>query len=111
MLSKPVIKDMTDAERQKMMHEPENVGYAAYEYSEVEQESRILSAHLLGGINIVPCGAPIKITDNVKIVHALKDQDVKPKQIESAVQTSFDREKSVQDNLSGSGDVRFLTAF
>ena len=106
MLSKPVIKDMTDAERQKMMHEPENVGYAAYEYSEVEQESKILSAHLLGGINIVPCGAPIKITDSVKIVHALKDQDVKPKQIESAVQTSFDLEKSVQDNLSGSGDVK-----
>lgn len=106
MLAKPVIKNMTDAERQKMMHQPENVGFVSYEYSEAEQESKILSAHLLGGIDIVPCGSPIKITDNVKVFHALMDQDVKPKQIESAVQTSFDFEKPVQDNLSGSGDVK-----
>ena len=95
MLAKPVIKNMTDAERQKMMHQPENVGFVSYEYSEAEQESKILSAHLLGGIDIVPCGSPIKITDNVKVFHALMDQDVKPKQIESAVQTSFDFEKPV----------------
>ena len=99
MLAQPVIKDMTNAERQKTYPgTPENVGYAAYEYCETEQESKVLSAHLLGGINISPCGAPIRITDNIKIY------DFKPKQIESAVQTSFE-EKSIEVKPSGDAKV------
>ena len=105
MLAKPVIKDMTDAERQKMYPgTPENVGYAAYEYCDTEQESKVLSAHLLGGINISPCGAPIRITDNIRI------HDFKPKQVESAVQTSFE-EKSIEVNPSGDAKVEEIDEY
>ena len=77
MLSKPIVRDITDQERRDLTPK-RNVGYVAFEHNEEEVEekkSSILSAHTLGGINISPIPnilfQPKKPTPNVKIVHEI----------------------------------------
>ena len=64
MHSKPIIRDITANERRNIY---DNVGFVAYEYAESEGESKkVLSAHMLGGINIAPYAVPVQLTRTVK---------------------------------------------
>ena len=57
MLSKPIIRDLSEAERNQIFHQcKENIGYTVYQHSENEEfdKTKILTAHVLNGVNITP---------------------------------------------------------
>ena len=57
MLSKPIIRDLSETEKYQIHHScKENVGYTVYQHDESTEYDRtkILTAHVLNGVNITP---------------------------------------------------------
>ena len=57
MLSKPIIRDLSETERNQIHYScKENVGYTVYQHDESTEYDRtkILTAHVLNGVNITP---------------------------------------------------------
>ena len=97
MLSKPIVRDLTEQERKDLMPR-NNVGYVAFEHEDVDEPDNkpghVLSAHSLGGINISPMPCMIlqqpKTNANVKIINEIYENIDEKEDITKVEAKSFE---------------------
>jgi hypothetical protein len=80
LLSKPIIRDITDEDRKTMFKiDKRNVGYVSYEYVENNPfEEKTLSAHVLCGVDISPRQTPFmtKVPIDAKVNNVFEESVV-----------------------------------
>ena len=97
MLSKPIVRDLTEQERKDLMPR-NNVGYVAFEHNNEDEPDNkpghVLSAHSLGGINISPMPCMIlqqpKTNANVKIINEIYEKIDEKEEISIVEAKSFE---------------------